>query len=67
MNGEEKISGVVMTEEQIWQGIKCCAEFLCNECPYNIYEDPSRTYTLRCIAKLHNDLYPYVAELRGEK
>ena len=38
-------------------GIKCCNEFLCGECPYEIYDDKkNREYTIRCIHKLMQDI-----------
>lgn len=45
-----------MTKEQTEQGMKCCEEFLCDECPYNIYDDPKKEYLLRCIHKLIVDI-----------
>ena len=49
-----------MNKIQIEKGMKCCEEFLCGECPYRIYEDPSKEYPIRCMHKLMvdiNDLY----------
>ena len=43
-----------MTKEETLKGLKCCAEFLCDECPYKIYEHID--YKLRCIHKLIIDL-----------
>ena len=37
-----------------WKGLKCCAEFLCGECPYAEYQHIE--YKLQCIHKLHMDL-----------
>ena len=37
-----------------WKGLKCCAEFLCSECPYAEYQHIE--YKLQCIHKLHMDL-----------
>ena len=36
------------------KGLKCCAEFLCGECPYA--EHQHIEYKLRCIHKMHQDL-----------
>lgn len=36
------------------KGLQCCAEFLCSECPYRIYED--KKYPMKCIHKLILDL-----------
>lgn len=43
-----------MTREETLKGLECCAEFLCSECPYKIYEHVD--YKLRCIHKLIVDL-----------
>ena len=43
-----------MTREDTLKGLACCAEFLCGECPYKIYEHVD--YKLRCIHKLIVDL-----------
>lgn len=56
-----------MTNEQIKLGMDCCTEFLCGECPYNIYEDPSREKMLRCIHLLMVDVYNYMLTLKEEK
>ena len=34
-----------------WKGLKCCAELLCGECPYDEYQ-----YKSQCVHKLHMDL-----------
>ena len=42
-----------MNREEIEQGMKCCNEFLCGECPYEKYDDKvSKQYTMRCIHML---------------
>ena len=42
-----------MNKEEIEQGMKCCNEFLCGECPYEKYDDKeSHQYTMRCIHML---------------
>ena len=43
-----------MTQIEILKGLECCAEFICDECPYKKYE--SKDYPLRCIHKLIVDL-----------
>lgn len=43
-----------MTKEQTEQGMRKCEEFLCSECPYEVYQDS--TYTLRCQHKLLQDI-----------
>lgn len=43
-----------MEKLDIYKGLKCCSEFLCGECPYQIYD--SDHYKLRCIHKLIVDL-----------
>lgn len=43
-----------MEKFEIYKGLKCCSEFLCGECPYQIYD--SDHYKLRCIHKLIVDL-----------
>lgn len=43
-----------MEKLDIYKGLKCCADFLCRECPYLIYEHEH--YTMRCIHKLIVDL-----------
>lgn len=43
-----------MEKFEIYKGLKCCSEYLCNECPYQIYE--SNKYLLRCVRKLIVDL-----------
>lgn len=43
-----------MTIDEIKKGLDCCSEFICGECPYNIYE--SKEYPLRCIHKLLSDM-----------
>lgn len=45
-----------MTKEQIEDGLKCCNEFLCGECPYQPYDDKYE-YTFRCIHMLMKDIY----------
>lgn len=36
------------------KGLKCCAEFLCGECPYSKYQHIE--YKLQCSYKMHQDL-----------
>ena len=46
-----------MNREEIEQGMKCCNEFLCGECPYEKYDDKvSKQYTMRCIHMLIQDI-----------
>ena len=46
-----------MNREEIEQGMKCCNEFLCGECPYEKYDDKvSHQYTMRCIHMLMQDI-----------
>ena len=46
-----------MKREEIEQGMKCCNEFLCGECPYEKYDDKvSKQYTMRCIHMLMQDI-----------
>ena len=46
-----------MKREEIEQGMKCCNEFLCGECPYEKYDDKvSHQYTMRCIHMLMQDI-----------
>lgn len=44
-----------MNKEEIEQGMKCCNEFLCGECPYEKYDD-NKQYTMRCIHMLMQDI-----------
>ena len=56
-----------MDEIQIKQAIACCAEFLCGECPYQIYEDPN--HIMKCIHMLIVDVDKMIkceSNLRGE-
>ena len=43
-----------MTNEETLKAIQVCAEFLCSECPYKIYEHEE--YKMRCIHKLMVDI-----------
>ena len=43
-----------MTREEALKGLECCAEFLCDECPYKIYSHID--YKFRCNYKLISDL-----------
>lgn len=43
-----------MTKEETLKGLECCAEFLCDECPYKIYSHVD--YKFRCNYKLISDL-----------
>ena len=46
-----------MNREEIEQGMKCCNEFLCGECPYEKYDDKvSNQHTIRCIHMLMQDI-----------
>ena len=46
-----------MNKKEIEQGMKCCNEFLCGECPYEKYDDKvSHQYTMRCIHMLMRDI-----------
>lgn len=46
-----------MTINEIELGLKCCNEFLCGECPYEIYDDKeNRTYIMQCVHKLIRDV-----------
>ena len=46
-----------MNKEEIEQGMKCCNEFLCGECPYEKYDDKvSKQYIMRCIHMLMQDI-----------
>ena len=46
-----------MNKEEIEQGMKCCNEFLCGECPYEKYDDKvSHQYIMRCIHMLMQDI-----------
>lgn len=47
----------IMNKEEIEQGMKCCNEFLCGECPYETYDDKvNHQYTMRCIHMLMQDI-----------
>ena len=58
-----------MKREEIEQGMKCCNEFLCGECPYEKYDDKvSKQYTMRCIHMLMQDINKlYFEENRSAK
>lgn len=45
-----------MSKDQIELGMKCCEEFLCGECPYQRYDDPTHEYSIRCMHKLMVDI-----------
>ena len=46
-----------MNKEETEQGMKCCNEFLCGECPYEKYDDKvSKQYTMRCIHMLMQEI-----------
>lgn len=46
-----------MKREEIEQGMKCCNEFLCGECPYEKFDDKeNHQYTMRCIHMLMKDI-----------
>ena len=46
-----------MNKAEIEQGMKCCNEFLCGECPYEQYDDKvSKQYIMRCIHMLMQDI-----------
>lgn len=42
------------TENLISKAVECCTEYLCGECPYNVYED--NHYTFKCIHMLMKDI-----------
>ena len=46
------------------RGLKCCAEFLCGECPYAEYQHIE--YKLQCVHKMHTDLVE-VLEINKEE
>ena len=46
----------MFSKQQIKKNVELCAEFMCGECPYNIYEDENKEYSLRCIHKLMVDI-----------
>lgn len=56
-----------LTKKDAEQGLKCCREFLCGECPYNIIEGIPDAINLKCIRYLMNDLYEYMIELEETK
>ena len=43
------------------KGLKCCAEFLCGECPYAEYDHIE--YKLRCSHMMHQDLLEVLSSL----
>ena len=43
-----------MTKEETLKGLECCADFLCDECPYKVYSHID--YKFRCNYKLIVDL-----------
>lgn len=43
-----------MNNDKIFEGLDCCKEFLCGECPYNYLND--KIYTMKCIHELIKDL-----------
>ena len=46
-----------MNKEEIEQGMKCCNEFLCDECSYEKYDDKvNHQYTVHCIRMLIRDI-----------
>lgn len=46
-----------MGKEDIEQGMRCCNEFLCGECPYEKYDDKkNHQYTMRCTHMLMKDI-----------
>lgn len=47
-----------MTKEEVKHGLKCCAEYCCDECPYKIYDTDSR-YPIRCMHKMILDVWKY--------
>ena len=46
----------MFSEQQIKKSVELCAECMCGECPYNIYDDENKEYSLRCIHKLMVDI-----------
>lgn len=53
-----------MTQEETIKGLKCCSDFLCNECPYKVYEHID--YKLRCIHKLIVDINEIIEEKEND-
>lgn len=49
-------------KEEIKKALECCAEFICDECPYKKYDTDMKTYPLKCSHRLIMDLYN---ELKG--
>ena len=43
-----------MTKEEILKGIEACSEFICDECPYQIFD--SKDYPIRCMHFLIADI-----------
>ena len=57
MNLSNLTRSMKMTINETELGLKCCNEFLCGECPYEIYDDKENgTYIMRCIHKLIQDV-----------
>lgn len=48
-----------MTPREILNALECCTDFLCEECPYKKYDRTG--HPLRCINKMINDLYDFLA------
>lgn len=53
-----------MNKEQVFQGLNCCREFFCDDCPYKIYG--SDTYKMPCIRMLIEDLADYSKEIEQQ-
>lgn len=57
-----------MERDKAIKGLQCCSEFLCGECPYNIYEN--KDYPLRCVYKMMEDLnksYEIIENIKNGK
>lgn len=56
---------MLFPKAKVLKGLECCAEFLCDECPYQKYEHDD--YKLRCIHLLVMDLNMLRMECEYEK
>lgn len=52
---------MLFSKEEVLKGLRCCAEFLCDECPY--YKFHHHEYKLRCTYFMIKDLDALVLEL----
>ena len=50
-------------KQEVLQGLNCCVEFLCGECPYKKYD--SVDYPFRCVNKLMKDLKEQIIDKKG--